>query len=193
MRVVGGRWKGHPLEAPEGRSVTRPTTDRVREALASMLASACGLDLSGKHMLDAFGGSGAMGIEMLSRGAEEATFIDQDRKAASRIRRNLKAVGAEEGSWSVICGATRTVLSRGNLPGAPFDMVFLDPPYKMPAEEVASLVELASSQGLLKEGCLVLYERASTGDALPLASATLQKSKRYGSTAVELYVLKESQ
>ena len=90
MRVVGGIWKGHPLEAPQGRSVTRPTTDRVREALASMMESAFGLDLSGRHVLDAFGGSGAFGIEMLSRGMEEATFIDQDRKAAARIKQILR-------------------------------------------------------------------------------------------------------
>lgn len=192
MRVVGGIWKGHTLEAPQGRSVTRPTTDRVREALASMMESAFGLDLSGRHVLDAFGGSGAFGIEMLSRGMEEATFIDQDRKAAARIKRNLAAVGAGREQAHVISSATATAIARGSLPGAPFDAVFLDPPYKMPAEEVAALVDQARKQGMLKEGCLVLYERSATGDALPLVGAELLKSKRYGSTAVELWKIKES-
>jgi 16S rRNA (guanine966-N2)-methyltransferase len=173
VRVVGGIWKGHPLEAPQGRSVTRPTTDRVREALASMMES-------------------AFGIEMLSRGMEEATFIDQDRKAAARIKRNLAAVGAGREQVHVISLATATAIARGSLPGAPFDAVFLDPPYKMPAEEVAGLVDQARKQGMLKEGCLVLYERSATGDALPLAGAELLKSKRYGSTAVELWKIKES-
>lgn len=192
MRVVGGMWKGHPLEAPEGRSVTRPTTDRVREAIASMLVSASGLDLSGRHMLDAFAGSGAMGIEMLSRGAAFAAFIDQDRAACARIKRNLRAVGAGSESYAVACGATRTVLARGALAGAPFDMVFLDPPYRMAAEEVASLVEEAKGQGQLAPACLILYERSQEGESLPLDAAELLKSKRYGSTAVELWRIKES-
>lgn len=192
MRVVGGIWKGHPLEAPEGRSVTRPTTDRVREALASMMESAFGLNLSGRHVLDAFGGSGAFGIEMLSRGMEEATFIDQDRKAAARIRRNLAAVGACRERAHVIASATAAAISRGTLPGAPFDAVFLDPPYRMPAADVAALVEDARTKGLLAPSCLVLYERSSTGDGLPLEDAELLKSKRYGSTAVELWKIKES-
>ena len=81
MRIVGGKWRGHPLEAPEGRDVTRPTTDRTRESIASMVLSAFGLDLSDVSLLDAFAGSGAIGLELLSRGAASATFVDRDRGA----------------------------------------------------------------------------------------------------------------
>ena len=72
MRIVGGKWRGRQIEAPDGRDVTRPTTDRTREQIASMILSAAGLDLSGTSVLDAFAGSGAMGLELLSRGAARA-------------------------------------------------------------------------------------------------------------------------
>ena len=73
MRIVGGKWRGRQIEAPDGRDVTRPTTDRTREQIASMILSAAGLDLSGTSVLDAFAGSGAMGLELLSRGAARAS------------------------------------------------------------------------------------------------------------------------
>lgn len=95
MRIVGGEWKGHPIEAPEGRDVTRPTTDRVREAVSSMLMSARGLTLDGASVLDAFAGSGALGLELLSRGAAHATFVDLDRGACARVRRNAPRWGRQ--------------------------------------------------------------------------------------------------
>ena len=91
MRIVGGKWRGRQIEAPEGRGVTRPTTDRMRESMASMILSARGLDLSGESVLDAFAGSGAMGLELLSRGAAHATFVDRDRGAVARLRRSAQA------------------------------------------------------------------------------------------------------
>ena len=96
MRIVGGKWRGRQIEAPEGRGTTRPTTDRTREAIASMILSARGLDLTGDSVLDAFAGSGAMGLELLSRGASHATFVDRDRRAAARVRRSAEALGAGE-------------------------------------------------------------------------------------------------
>ena len=102
MRIVGGEWRGRPLEAPEGRG-TRPTTDRMRETIASMVLSAFDLDLDGVSVLDAFAGSGAMGLEFLSRGARRCTFVDSDRKAAGVVRRNVAALGAQR-SCSVVTG-----------------------------------------------------------------------------------------
>ena len=94
MRIVGGKWRGRQIEAPDGRDVTRPTTDRTREQIASMILSAAGLDLSGTSVLDAFAGSGAMGLELLSRGAARATFLDRDRRAVARIKRTDSSLGA---------------------------------------------------------------------------------------------------
>ena len=81
MRIVAGQWRGRPIESPRGREVSRPTTDRVREAIASMLESALAEGIEGARVLDAFAGSGALGLEMLSRGAGHATFFDADRGA----------------------------------------------------------------------------------------------------------------
>ena len=104
MRIVGGKWKGHPIEAPDGRDVTRPTTDRVREAVSSMLLSARGLSLDYVRALDAFAGSGALGLELLSRGAAHVTFVDLDRGACARVRRNAGTLGAAPATFAVVRG-----------------------------------------------------------------------------------------
>lgn len=186
MRVVGGRWRGHPLEAPRGRDVTRPTTDRMRESVASMVLSAEGLSLDGLSALDAFAGSGAMGIELLSRGAARCTFIDSDRGACARVRRNLEAVGAAGGSWHILAGDAASVLARSRVPGAPFDLVFLDPPYAMSAEGVAGLLSRAQERGHLSPGALVVYERAAEAPGLDAWGFRAARTKSHGITAVDL-------
>ena len=119
MRVVAGRFKGRTLHAPRGRS-TRPTSDKVREALFSVLG-----DVEGLRVLDLFAGSGALGIEALSRGAAHATFVDDDERAATAIRRNLEAVGAGDDADI----RRRDVLAFLGGGAGPFDLVFVDPPY----------------------------------------------------------------
>lgn len=186
MRVVGGRWRGHPLEAPAGRKVTRPSTDRTREALASMVLSAEGLSLEGLSVLDAFAGSGAVGIELLSRGAARCTFVDSDRDALARIRRNLASVGADRATWRVLAGDASKVLARPRVPGAPFDIVFLDPPYALPAEEVSRMVEAARATGAIAPDALVAYERSADGPGLALADARELRSRGHGITSIDL-------
>ena len=90
MRIIGGEWRGRKIEEPRGRDVTRPTTDRVREACASMVMSAFDFDLDEVRVLDAFGGSGALGLEMLSRGARSLTTFEIDRNAARLITKNIR-------------------------------------------------------------------------------------------------------
>ena len=187
MRVVGGRWRGHPLEAPTGRNVTRPTTDRMRESIASMVLSAQGLDLSADAVLDAFAGSGAMGLELLSRGAARCTFADSDRGAVALVRRNLKAVGAGPGTWHVTGGDVRRLAVRG-LPGAPFSVVFLDPPYAMGADVVSSVVAGLAASGQLAPGCVVCYERAAEAPGLAVAGLAPARTKKHGITCVDLAV-----
>ena len=166
MRIVGGIWRGRRIEAPEGRDVTRPTTDRMRESIASMVLSAFGLDLTGVRVLDAFGGSGALGLEFLSRGAESCTFVDLDKRAAARIRRNATSLGAGPGRFRVLSGDVFRMAARGSLAGGPFSLVVLDPPYAVDAGAVSSLVEDLREGGLLSDGALVLYEHASDGPGL---------------------------
>ncbi len=186
MRIVGGTWKGHPIEAPEGRDVTRPTTDRVREAISSMILSAKGLSLDGLSVLDAFAGSGALGLEMLSRGAAHCTFVDLDQKACARVRRNAAALGAAPASFTVVRGDSVKLTASGHVAGAPFDIVLLDPPYATEAARVAELVEALDAAGLLTDGAHVLYERSSGRPAMEPAGFYAVKQKRYGQTAVDL-------
>ena len=186
MRVVGGKWGGVPLESPEGRGVTRPTTDRNREAMASMILSARGLNLGGASVLDAFAGSGAMGIELLSRGADRCTFIDQDARAATRVRRNLAKVGAEKVAYAVLRGDACQLAVRGRIAGAPFDVVFLDPPYAPSADVVSAMLEHLAAHGALRPGATVVYERSAEAPGLGVPGLIPVRTKRYGITCVDL-------
>ena len=184
MRIVGGIWRGRALQAPEGRT-TRPTTDRVRESMASMVLSAFDLDLSGVRILDAFAGSGAIGLELLSRGALSCTFVERDRKAASVLKANIASLKA--GSQArVQMGDVCSLAARGAVQGAPFDLVTLDPPYAMEATTVARLLTDLREQGQLAPDAVILYEQASGGDELELDGASVIKSKSRGTTAVTL-------
>ncbi len=130
MRVVSGRFGGRRLDAPRGRD-TRPTTDRVREALFSILGP-----IDGVRVLDLFAGSGALGIEALSRGAASATFVDSDPRAAAALRRNLEALGLDEHV------ERRDALSYLKRASDTFGLVFLDPPYSSATRLGAPLSEL---------------------------------------------------
>lgn len=187
MRIVGGKWRGRSIEAPEGRGITRPTTDRTREQIASMILSARGLDLTGDSVLDAFAGSGAMGLELLSRGAAHATFVDKDRRAAARVRRTAASLGAAADEARCLGGDVFALAGRG-LVGAPFDIVFLDPPYAVEAERVSGLVASLARTGQLHEGAVVVYEHASSADGLDCEGLVLVKSKTHGITTVDLLV-----
>jgi 16S rRNA (guanine966-N2)-methyltransferase len=129
VRVVAGEFGGRRLQAPRGRA-TRPTSDRVREALFSMLG-----DVGGAAVLDLYAGSGALGIEALSRGAESAVFVDSEARAAEAIRRNLDTLGAH--------GEVRRQDALRFLAAAhgPFELVFCDPPYDSDPSPAAALAE----------------------------------------------------
>jgi 16S rRNA (guanine966-N2)-methyltransferase len=133
MRVVAGRHKGRRLRAPAG-TATRPTADRVREALFSILGS-----VEGQRVLDLYAGSGALGLEALSRGAASATFVESARPALAAIRANLTATG-EEGD---VAASDAIEWLRANAGRArPFDLVFCDPPYDAATEIAQTLTEL---------------------------------------------------
>jgi 16S rRNA (guanine966-N2)-methyltransferase len=121
MRIIAGEWRGRAIEAPPGRS-TRPTADRVRESLFSMLASRLG-SFEDLRVADLFAGSGALGLEALSRGAAAATFVEAERDAVAAIRRNADKLGASERVRIIIGSALALPRSE------PFDLIFADPPY----------------------------------------------------------------
>jgi 16S rRNA (guanine966-N2)-methyltransferase len=120
VRIIAGKWRGRPILAPPGQA-TRPTSDRTREALFSMLASRVG-SFEGLTVADLFAGSGALGLEALSRDAARCTFVETDRTAIDAIRRNLAALGAE-------ADIVTAPAEHARIPG-PLDLAFLDPPYK---------------------------------------------------------------
>jgi 16S rRNA (guanine966-N2)-methyltransferase len=128
MRVIAGQWRGRPLVAPKG-DATRPTADRTREALFSMLVSRLG-SFEGLAVADLFAGSGALGIEALSRGAATCLFVEQDRIAVDALKANLAKLGARA---DVRAGS---VMALGPAP-APLDLIMMDPPYGSGAGNVA--------------------------------------------------------
>lgn len=190
MRIVGGMWRGRSFEAPEGRG-TRPTTDRMRESLASAILSALELELDGCSVLDAFAGSGGVGLELLSRGAAHCTFCERDRRAAALVRRNCSSLGAAASTWTVMCCDVLRLSERTSVDGAPFGVVFMDPPYATPAAEVCGFVESLARAGLLASDCLAVYERSSAGDALDVAGFEPLRTKRHGSTCIDMLRRKE--
>lgn len=184
MRIIGGEWRAHTIKAPEGRDTTRPTTDRVREAMASIvIAHEGGVD--GLSVLDAFAGSGALGLEMLSRGAAKATFLEADKVVAAIIRANVEKLGAQ-GRARVICADAFAVCKRHGVAGAPFDVALIDPPYDVLTRDVRTMVQDALKAGLLASDCLILYQRSSKSEPLKAVGFTYLGMKAYGVTAVDL-------
>lgn len=179
MRIIGGEAGGRRIQAPEGRQ-TRPTAERVREAIFSML----GGDMVGDKVLDVFSGSGAMALEAVSRGAEHAFMCDSSRQAASVIRRNIDSLGYQS-KTTLFARDWRLALS--DMAGERFTVVFIDPPYKKVEEYTAVASEL-ESRGLLAPGAwLVMEHEAKTVlDGFSECFEPL-KPHKYGDTAVTVF------
>lgn len=186
MRVIAGEWRGRRIGEPDGRDVTRPTTDRAREACASMVDAALPAGIEGARVLDAFAGSGAMGIEMLSRGAAWCTFFDMDRRAARLVTSNLEAVGCDRARYRVVTGDVLAAAPRDRVPGGPFDLVTLDPPYALEASAVERLVSDLAAAGSLRDGAVILYEHAAANPGITPDGFSVLREKRYGIAAVQL-------
>ncbi len=160
---------------------TRPTTDRVREALFNIVTAR--LDLTGLSVLDLYAGSGALGLEALSRGAESATFVESDRRAATVLERNIATLGLP--GASLRRGLVATVLAAGTT--APVDLVLADPPYDIAANEVEALLAALPANGWVRDGSVVVVERAAGGPALNWPDGWDPWQQRvYGDTRLEL-------
>ena len=174
MRIVAGEHRGRRLQAPAG-TATRPTSDRVREALFSILGPVDGLDV-----LDLYAGSGALGIEALSRGAGSATFVESARPAVAAIRANLAAIAS--GRAAVVEGDVPAWL-RSSAPDAAFDLVFCDPPYDAAPRVAQTLSELLPR--VLRPQALIVTESAKRS---PLAlTLPLDDERTYGDTRIALH------
>jgi len=178
-RIIGGTAGGRRLETPRGQT-TRPTSDRVREALFSAIESRTG-SLDGLRFLDLYAGSGAVGLEAWSRGAGVVTMVEQDRRTASLISRNAVALGFAKAR--VVAGSVATVLAAS--PAAPYDLVFSDPPYPTSDEDVAADLVALVAHGWLVPGALVVVERAAKRSQVAWPDGIEEdRTKRYGETAL---------
>ncbi|MGZ8281626.1 MAG: 16S rRNA (guanine(966)-N(2))-methyltransferase RsmD [Allosphingosinicella sp.] len=177
MRIIAGAWRGRPIDAPPGHA-TRPTSDRAREGLFSMLQSRLG-SFADLRVADLFAGTGALGLEALSRGAAHCTFVEKDRAALDMLRRKVDRLGAGEQA-DIRAQAVEHVRP----PGQPFDVVLMDPPY------AAGLAQLAldhlAEPGWLAAGGWVSVETA--GETLtPPRGLELDTERRFGKAIIRLF------
>ena len=182
MRIIAGTHGGLQLESPDGDDV-RPTYDRVKEAWFSSLQPR----LRGARVLDAFAGSGALGLEAASRGAAEVVCIENDAEAAALIERNIATTGLDV---SLVVGSVPGVLA-GLFADREFDMVLLDPPYRIDRDELQAV--LAAVADVTAVGGEVWLEAATRSEE-PVWPATLrlERSRRYGSTTLHTAIREES-
>ena len=193
-RVIAGEAGGRRLAVPDGRD-TRPTSDRAREGLFATIASIVG-PLAGARVLDLYAGSGAVGLEALSRGAEHVLLVEHGARAASVIRQNIEAIGLP--GAVVIADRVERVLARGPAPAggqdstAPaggqdgaaedrYDVVFADPPYALAAAGVTQVLSLLAEHGWLAPGALVIVERATRSGPVSWPDGFVpDRARRYG-------------
>ncbi|WP_285509973.1 16S rRNA (guanine(966)-N(2))-methyltransferase RsmD [Actinokineospora sp. NBRC 105648] len=176
-RIVAGAAGGRRLGVPP--KGTRPTADRVREALFSALESA--VDLDGARVLDLYAGSGALGFEALSRGAALATLVESDRAAVAVLRRNATVVDLP----GVDIRASRVDRVLAVPPGTPYDLVFADPPYALAETELGQVLGALLEQGWVATGSTVVVERSTrSGDPVWPAGLVPERSRKYGETTL---------
>lgn len=180
MRVITGTAKGRPLQTLEGAD-TRPTVARVKEGIFSAVA----FEIEGRRVLDLFAGSGQLGVEALSRGAQSCLFVDRSAKATAVVQHNLRVTGLVDRA-AVVCGEALSVLERQS---GPFGLVFLDPPYA--SDLLLPCLERLSDK--MECGGAVLCE-SDRDTALPetVGDLHLQRTYRYGRVVVRLYRKEEN-
>ncbi len=178
MRVIAGRFGGRQLQAPRGRATTRPTSDRVKEAVFSMLG-----DVQVEHVLDLYAGTGALGIEALSRGAKRAVFVERDRVALEALRANLGVLGLQEREAEVRRGEALDVLRSARARAETYDLVLIDPPYRR-VSDLGGELSLALASLLAPQARVVVESDRRAPLELP---GEIVKERRYGDTTITIH------
>ncbi len=180
MRIIAGRYRGHPLTAPSGLTA-RPTTDRVREALFSIL----GPSVEDAAVLDLFAGSGALGLEALSRGAARAVFVESSPRSLVALRKNIQRLDAD--AVRIAKGRVEDTLGRLAKDGETFDLIFMDPPYAKGLVE--AVVTRLADGALLRPGARIVaeHETGATTPEAPGGGLVRDDSRRYGDTTLTFY------
>lgn len=176
MRVISGTAKGCVLYSPKN-DITRPTADRVKEAMFSMIECIH----EPRKVLDLFAGSGALGIESISRGAESATFVEKNYLSTSNIRENLKKTKLSNFS-NIIKNDARTFLKNCQ---STFDTIFLDPPYNK--NFLSKTINIIVERGILVNDGIIVVESENDGEEIINSKLLCTKSKKYGRTMVSIY------
>lgn len=178
MRIIAGRFKGKKLIAPTGSDV-RPTTDMVKESIFGMIQ----FDVPDSVFVDLFSGSGAIGIEALSRGAREVIFADLSRQSINLIKQNLAGITCN--NYKVIEAPYERVLSELSNQGKKVDIIFIDPPYK--DKPLGNILELTDKYDILSDDGMVIYEHLYA-DKVEIEDEhfVIVKSKKYGTVGVEV-------
>lgn len=180
-RIVAGALGGRRIAAPPGGG-TRPTADRVREALFNAVEA--GMELTGARVADLYAGSGALGLEAVSRGAAHVLLVESDPRAARVVRENIAALRAAP-TARLVAGKVATVLAAGPEDGRPYDLVLADPPYAVPEGEVTAMLAALVDGGWLAPDALVVVERATrSGPVGWVQGITGERSRRYGETTL---------
>jgi 16S rRNA (guanine966-N2)-methyltransferase len=182
MRIIAGEWRGRKLTAPKG-DATRPTADRTRETLFSMLTSRLG-SFEDLRVADLFAGSGALGIEALSRGAAQCLFVEQDRKAVDAIRANLASLGAQSRA-RVETGSVMQL----RLVNEPYDLILLDPPYKTGAGAVA--LDRLRRLGWIGDATWIAVETAAD-ESVEVEGLNVETERRIGKGKLTLLRLESA-
>ncbi len=182
-RIIGGSARGRRLKTPPGTR-TRPTSDRVREALFSALEAELGT-LAGARFLDLFAGSGAVGLEASSRGARSVVLVEQDRATAALIRANARSLGLEGVAVHAVKAERLSEVRPVDATDVPFDVVFADPPYAMDTAAVGAVLSGLLRAGAVAADAVVVVERPRRGDpwVWPMGLKGMRE-KRYGETMV---------
>ncbi len=181
LRIIGGEWRGRKLSFPDVPNL-RPTPDRVRETVFNWLMPV----IEGAYCLDLFAGSGALGLEALSRGAAEVVFIDAHRKAVQALQSHLQTLQTQSRSRVLLQDSTRFVSQQAD---TAFDVVFLDPPYKLPLMEKA--VPLLEENGFLADDAL-LYLEIEKRQSLPTLPANWQQIKEKTAGEVHYFLFQRN-
>ena len=178
MRIVGGKYRHRLISFPDDMAHTRPTKDRIREAVFSALG-----DINGYRVLDLYAGSGAMGIEALSRGASHATFVDVSALAIKTIKDNITSLKIDPSEYEIIKNRDLVAIESFKQRGLKFDLVILDPPYEQ--GEYEKIVELLLSNSLLSDHAIIVME---ANRQITLENIDYQKNKEYHYGEITVFI-----
>lgn len=178
MRIVGGEFRGRPLATPRSQSI-RPTTDRTREAVFNIVAHRFADKLAGAHVLDLFAGTGALGMEALSRGAAHCVFVEESAEGRGLIRTNVESFGLQ-GRTKIFRRDATNLGDAGTVPRA--GLCFADPPYGKGLDQLA--LRSALQGGWLLAGALCVVEEAVSSPFVPVDGFVIQEERVYGDTII---------